>query len=790
MSGDKNTLVAISSIGDIFVIDLRDLTVKEGLPRFSSPYQYIDFAYNRRVDGRLGRYVFNENGRFVEFQDYPGDPALLQKYKDCLKTTFNPLKHGLNSNSRVAALSPNGRYLAVSEWVTGDEPANAIRVFDLKFNTVMASFDAQEFDFKSNRSMLVDYLGFTPDGECLVAVSQGGTLYRKKGQPQVGNDIKVWRVSNGDVVYTPRGKMGVPLFDLAVSLDSKQVAVRGESGGLRVLDLESKRVKAFNGVDLRGVTALKATRSGFVVGLSDGSFYHVNSNRHVHGYFKEKITDIIDLGDRLAVSSDDGSVKVFDAGPMTYLYSVVSLLKDNYLIANSDNYYISSPEAGKYVRFKKDNTFYSFEDYDLTRNRPDLVLNTIGFTSPGVIDFYQALHERRNQLFNQGNLSAESGIDLAQTRPEFDITNDVPFVVNTNKLNLTFDYDGHGVGIASVHARVNGVPLFGTTGKKISVRASSQNKMTVPLVFGRNKIDLFAIDNNGVRSKKSTVFTNNIREQVTNLYVVSIGVSDYTDNRLDLKYAAKDAHDVATSLLSQYDQKTINKAYKLVITNKGATKDNILAKTRSFLAKAKFNDIVVLFLAGHGFSENGQYFFAGNDINIDKVVDSGLPFDTLDALLSSITPNRKLMLFDTCFSGQEDLYNSAESKLLLSSNVRSRSIPISRGLTRKKGPSIRSEVVERLAFNNLSQGSGAIVLSSSGQQEFSYEDGTYKNGIFTYSLLKSLSDKTSDLDGDGSLSIREIETYISDKVGVLTAGQQQPNIRNENVNMNFELVSQ
>ena len=71
----------------------------------------------------------------------------------------------------------------------------------------------------------------------------------------------------------------------------------------------------------------------------------------------------------------------------------------------------------------------------------------------------------------------------------------------------------------------------------------------VPLVPGRNKIQVSVLNQQGVESLKQTVYTTSTALAVSpDVYVVAIGVSDYKDKAYNLRYAAKDA----TDLLNAY----------------------------------------------------------------------------------------------------------------------------------------------------------------------------------------------------------------------------------------------
>lgn len=68
---------------------------------------------------------------------------------------------------------------------------------------------------------------------------------------------------------------------------------------------------------------------------------------------------------------------------------------------------------------------------------------------------------------------------------------------------------------------------------------------------------------------------------------------------------------------------------------------------------------------------------------------------------------------------------------------------------------------------------GVVVFTSSTGRQYSLESEEWGNGAFTHALVEGLSGK-ADYSSDGSISINEMNLYLSERVKELTRGQQTP----------------
>jgi uncharacterized caspase-like protein len=235
------------------------------------------------------------------------------------------------------------------------------------------------------------------------------------------------------------------------------------------------------------------------------------------------------------------------------------------------------------------------------------------------------------------------------------------------------------------------------------------------------------------------------------LWVLAIGVSQYADSRLNLQYADYDAQKIAQALQTQQGR-LFREVYTQVLANERATREEILKAMSTFLGQASQEDVVVIFLAGHGLQDRqtGTYYFVPHDAQADNLVYAGLPMPMFEEACKRIRANvSKLVLWlDTCHAG--------------AMSVAARGVNAGEDLA-----------------TALAQAEGQYMLSASKAGEESYEEAQYRfegeskgHGAFTYSLLRGLQGAASD--SSGVVWVSDLFSHVSKEVPRLTTGRQHP----------------
>lgn len=202
------------------------------------------------------------------------------------------------------------------------------------------------------------------------------------------------------------------------------------------------------------------------------------------------------------------------------------------------------------------------------------------------------------------------------------------------------------------------------------------------------------------------------------------------------------------------------------------------------------NDQVIFYIAGHGVLDSEYaYYYGTYDINFLQPGTRGLAYANLEDILSGIAAVKKLLIMDTCHSGEvsEDEVTLAENteEEIGFEDVTFRAV----GPNLQEGSDLKASAgkMARLLFADIRKGTGATVISSAGGVEFAMEGDDWKNGLFTYCLLNGLTNRTADLDNNGVVMLSELQNYLIDKVGKLSHGKQVPTTRVQNIRLDYPI---
>jgi hypothetical protein len=477
------------------------------------------------------------------------------------------------------------------------------------------------------------------------------------------------------------------------------------------------------------------------------------------------------------------------------------------IVVTPDGYYMASRGALPAVGFRLGDRIFPFDQFDLALNRPDIVLSRLGYASTEAILARKRAYEKR--LVKLGVQAA----DLDAPLPSLQLASEPPPRVSTEKtLRLKVVAEDPGISLERILVFVNDVPAFGSggvalralpadppverTAKKMKSKASApsapahpeppllrvERELEIELGAGDNKIQLSALNARGLESLRLTYRVRHEASPPRRLFVAAIGVSRYKNAAFNLDYAAKDARDLATLLETSgaYADKHV-----LLALDEDVTRDG-LEKIRQFFAAAGVDDEVVLFAAGHGLLDDKlDYYFGTHDVDFAKPAQRGIPYEGVAGLLDDTRARRKLLLMDTCNSGEVD----KDEAVVASAPMVSVGTVKARGFARAKrttalGNGEVARIQEEL-FADLRRGSGATVISSASGLEFALESETFKNGVFTYALISGVKSRDADRNHDGQFLASELRDYVIAKVRELTAGQQTPTVRMESLEHDF-----
>ncbi len=275
-------------------------------------------------------------------------------------------------------------------------------------------------------------------------------------------------------------------------------------------------------------------------------------------------------------------------------------------------------------------------------------------------------------------------------------------------------------------------------------RGVVRKKRSFTLPHGLTIIEVVAYDaQNKVASEpvKVVVHVNNPVHKRPSLYGLSIGVTDYDDDSLDLRFAASDAKAFADTL-KQYTGEAIYQHIEIkVLQDPDVNLQRIRAELSRLEKVIQPQDVFVLYMAGHGMALDGRYHFLPQNLRYSgnqAVRQHALSDEKLREWLAPIKARKNLMILDTCNAGKSI-----------------HQLAMARG---------GNALEDKVAIGNLMESTGFAVLaaSSSAQQALAgiVDHKTGKgHGLFTNSLLNGIRG-AADRSNDRRVSIRELDQYI------------------------------
>lgn len=462
-----------------------------------------------------------------------------------------------------------------------------------------------------------------------------------------------------------------------------------------------------------------------------------------------------------------------------------------------DRHYMAHTNLSGIVSFKSQGKLYPFEQFDLKFNRPDIILDRLGYADSLLIDAYHKAYLKRLRKMGFTEVMLKDDFHL----PEIEIENfaELPIVSDGNSVKLSLKMHDRKYKLDRINVWVNDIPIYGLAGISLRNYDTSSFKIDLPieLSYGKNKIQVSVLNRAGAESFKQTVNVKNKMPEKADIYIVVISVSEYKDEQFDLKYAVKDGRDIV-SLYSNMNDSNFENIIIDTLFNTDVTLENVLSLKKKLLG-SKIDDQVILYVSGHGLLDNYlDFYFASHDMDFSDPALRGISYESLESLLDSIPARKKLFLMDACHSGEvdkEELKVIADTTVLLAdgkkSGLKSYSYRGANTITSgndetKVGLQNSFELMQEL-FTNLNRGSGAQVISAAAGDSYALESNEWNNGVFTYAIINGLKNNAADTDGNGDVSVSELRSYVIEQVQELTNGKQKPTSRQENVEFDFKV---
>lgn len=491
----------------------------------------------------------------------------------------------------------------------------------------------------------------------------------------------------------------------------------------------------------------------------------------------------LSFGDKFLLVLNNGNCDIYDFGSLHLLYTYIAVDSTNYLVVDDKERFDGTGKSRKLLYYSCGN-----EIVDLDQAKDQLwVPNLVERIMKG-----ETIH--------------------AKTLDELNICGLTPEVESRQEENsYSFQIIPRRGGLGETVLYVNGIEAGRYPPEKLAKKDGSYelriNKEELVRYFipGReNEVTVKAFTaGNNVSSRGAVINSKETTQTAVppNFYAVMIGISDYKGDELDLKYAAKDAADMAnaTGIAARKLLNTDGKEHVFVYNlNTSRERDQLPEKNavkkllEEIGRKATANDILMIFFAGHGVmsartdrereGSDKQFYFLTADASTlssgNAVSEVGISTAELTEWMKpqNIKAQKRILIFDACNSGQaikDFVKMGAEEQQYLAARNDDKARQIK-------------------AIDKLNERSGLFILSASASDQSAYEMGRYAQGLLTYSLLKAIKQQTDILEDGKYLNVARWFDAAEKTVSELsreTGARQEPQIVST-TNFNIGIVDE
>jgi WD40 repeat protein len=661
------------------------------------------------------------------------------------------------------AFSPDGKLLASGSW---DRTA---RLWDLS--------SGHELHTLSGHTDLVDTVAFSPDGHTLATgssasdktiklwtVSSGRELRTLSGHQNTvyavafsrdgktlasgsaDNTVKLWNVASGQVIRTIAAHSNW-VRTVAFSPDGRLLASGGQDNALKLFDANSGLlIRTFPGhMATVASTAFSPDGRMLASGSEDNTIklWDVASGRQLHTLCGHK--NIIYSvafsrdGRTLASAGQDFSIRLWDVASGLELKSIPDLARS--VAFSPDGHVLASGTSGG----------NDIKLWDVSSSRTNAQHSTAPTTAqPELVPASgQPIQAWRPEQAGYAPIIVQPGFDNQMAGHGFATTAVQPGFGTTTvppgfPSGGVKPYAAPPAGASPVHMRENPFSGAGSSGVHVKESPFAATAAGAPAPLPPSQpAQIPATQPPTQPAGQAPVVNQPVRDK----WALVIGISKFAHPQYNLKYAAKDAQDVYSFLVNEANFK---KDHVLLLLNEKATRETIMtAFGDQFLpAVSEPGDLVLVYISTHGSpkarDKGGRSYIIAYDTDASRLYATGVEMDELyKRIREGVSSDRALIVMDTCYSGA--------------------GVPGARALN----------LADNFDANEIAQGCGHLVISSSSPNEKSWESRIAPNGVFTKYLLKELRQNRK---GDVKSAFAEIQKEVAWEVKSVYGEKQTPQL--------------
>jgi hypothetical protein len=451
-------------------------------------------------------------------------------------------------------------------------------------------------------------------------------------------------------------------------------------------------------------------------------------------------TAFLPSGERVITGSQDGTAKVWSTRDGALIATLISNANGDWLVVTPEGFFsASSPSAASLLSVVGGLRVYSIDQFWQALYRPDLVKEKLAGDPNGKV------REAAAQLDLDKILGTGAAPKVSISSHGGENSSDSDLVTVAAEIE-----DGGG-GIGKIEWRINGITVGVSDANEEAGKAPRvSRRQEIALDPGANTIEVVAYNNAGlVASVPAMVKINWAGKQPSakpHLHVLAVGIDDYHEGKLKLKFGVADASSLAEGF-KKAGKELYEDVFVTLALDKEATVAHLDGIFNDLKSRIRPRDVFVFYAAGHGKTEDGRYYFVPQDFKYEagqslahQLSERGIGQDRFQAWFASIPAKKSIVMFDTCESG------TLTSEQQVAMNT-------------------RGGLEQLAAVGRLIQATGRTTLTAAMDDQPARE-GYGGHGVFTFAVLDALA--RGDRTGNGFIEVTELLEHVDGLVPEIT----------------------
>lgn len=477
------------------------------------------------------------------------------------------------------------------------------------------------------------------------------------------------------------------LLTVVFSKDLERLAIAIEEGGIQIFDVNT----------LQRLNEVK----------SDKTFFYLH---------------FINKGKQLIAADKKGVLHLFDVSTANELLKLIST-KTGWTIVDNKGRFDSSEKGMENVSWETEEKELPIDHFSGSYYEPGLL----------------ASHLDDQNFINESPKAVQQGIKLPP---------DVVIVIPDDNrkaakpMTIRVEVQDLGGGVDEINFYHNGKVVVPTA--VINRQQESNDKLIKKTVdyqilptVGKNTFKVIATNDMEIEghSDELAVDFEGEKQKIT-LHVLTVGINKYRDSRLNLDYSVADAAEISNIFrrekLTVYDEVVHHD-----LRDDAATKKGIL-KQLNEINNYSQNDVVVLYLAGHGLAVNGEWYYLPHETmlqdNQNYYTQVGISAKEIQKILTNSKVQNVMVMVDACYSGA--------------------------GLQAFR----KLQDTQRHFSRGLSKSVGVVVLAATRRDQEAAELSDLGHGLFTYVVSEGMGGKADLKPQNFKISAHEVSDFSTETI--------------------------